>query len=246
MKKYLSFGGGVNSVAMILMLLDQKDDFEAIFVDHGTDYPETYEYFNMFQNWLKTRGHKQITVLKPAIEIKKDGITFDNLYDYSFHYKMVPTFMFRWCTDKFKIRVVNKYVEKPCFMYLGIDFGEIKRAKISYNKNIENRFPLIENEINRIECKEIIKKHGLTVPIKSGCYICPYQSTRQWEILRISHPDLFCKAEKLEKQNMEYRTSIGKKPLTLSAKGVTLRKLIEEDQYRLFEEDKLPPCQCGL
>lgn len=49
MKKYLSFGGGVNSVAMMLMLLDQKDDFEAIFVDHGTDWPETYEYFEMFQ-----------------------------------------------------------------------------------------------------------------------------------------------------------------------------------------------------
>ncbi|HEX9972317.1 MAG TPA: phosphoadenosine phosphosulfate reductase family protein [bacterium] len=67
MKKYLSFGGGVNSVAMMLMLLDQKDEFEAIFVDHGTDWPETYEYFEMLQGWMKDHRHSQITVLKPDV-----------------------------------------------------------------------------------------------------------------------------------------------------------------------------------
>ncbi|RLC23031.1 MAG: hypothetical protein DRH93_08360 [Deltaproteobacteria bacterium] len=56
MKNYLSFGGGVNSVAMMLLLLDQKAEFEAIFVDHETDWPETYEYFDMFQKWLKDHG----------------------------------------------------------------------------------------------------------------------------------------------------------------------------------------------
>jgi len=39
MKKYLSYGGGVDSTAMMLMLLDQGEEFEAIFVDHETDYP---------------------------------------------------------------------------------------------------------------------------------------------------------------------------------------------------------------
>jgi len=43
-RHYLSFGGGVNSVAMLLMLLDTKEyEFEAVFVDTGCEYPETYE-----------------------------------------------------------------------------------------------------------------------------------------------------------------------------------------------------------
>ena len=37
MKKYLSFGGGVNSVAMMLLMLDLKEDFEAIFEELEED-----------------------------------------------------------------------------------------------------------------------------------------------------------------------------------------------------------------
>lgn len=32
MKNYLSFGGGVNSVAMMLLLLDEGVEFEAVYV----------------------------------------------------------------------------------------------------------------------------------------------------------------------------------------------------------------------
>jgi len=240
MKKYLSFGGGVNSVAMMLMLLGQKDDFEAIFVDHGTDWPETYDYFEMFQGWLKKHGYKQITVLKPDVQ------GFENLYSYYWEKQLVPSFMARICTDKFKIRPIYKYVEKPCFMLLGIDFGEIKRAKLSSNKGVENRFPLIENDIDRAGCKKIITDHGLPVPMKSGCYICPFQRLGQWIELRKLHPDLFCRAEQLENRNMEYRKSIGKKAFTLNNSGKKLKTVIQEDQMHIFEQDDYPPCQCGL
>ena len=265
MKKYLSFGGGVNSVAMMLMLLDQKEDFEAIFVDHGTDWPETYEYFEMFQEWLIENGHKPITVLKPNVQ------GYENLYKYYWDNKWVPSFMARICTDKFKIRPIHKYVEKPCFMLLGIDYGEIKRAKISTNKGTENRYPLIEVEINREGCKQIIADHGLPIPMKSGCYICPYQKKTQWVELRKKHPGLFCKATSMEKRNMDERIRIntelklialkyahvipaimvlslfeGRKVFTLSASKKTISAMVEETQQNLFEQDDYPPCQCGL
>lgn len=240
MKKYLSFGGGVNSVAMMLMLLGQKDDFEAIFVDHGTDWPETYEYFEMFQEWLKDHGHNQITVLKPDVQ------GFENLYDYFHHYKMTPTVFKRLCTDKFKVTPIHKYVKTPCFMLIGMDFGEIKRAKISITNGIEKRYPLIEHEIDREGCKKIIIAHGLPVPIRSVCYICPFQKKNQWRELRMAHPELFCKAEALEDRNMEYRKSRGKKALTLCCNGARLKTIVDENQMNLFEQDDYPPCQCGL
>ena len=240
MKKYLSFGGGVNSVAMMLMLLDQKEEFEAIFVDHGTDWPETYEYFEMFQAWLKEHGHKPITVLKPDVE------GYENLYDYFLHYKMVPSGFRRICTDKFKVTPIHKYVETPSFMFIGIDMDESKRAKISTTQGIENRYPLIENEIDRAGCKKIITYHGLPVPIKSGCYICPFQRISQWVELRRNHPALFCKAEKMEDLNMEYRKSRGKKAMTLNRRGGRLKTIVGENQMNLFEQDDYPPCQCGL
>jgi len=41
---YLSHGMGVNSTALMLLLEDQGVEFESIFVNHGGDFPETYEY----------------------------------------------------------------------------------------------------------------------------------------------------------------------------------------------------------
>jgi hypothetical protein len=240
MKKYLSFGGGVNSVAMMLMLLDQGEDFEAIFVDHGTDWPETYEYFEMFQGWLKDNGHDLITVLKPTVT------GYSNLYDYCHHYQITPTFMRRFCTAKFKIIPINKYVQKPCFMMIGIDADESKRAKISTDKGIEKRYPLIEYDINREGCRQIIRDRGLPVPMRSGCYICPFQRKGQWRELRMVHPELFCKAVQLEDRNMEYRRSRGKTARALSGSGKRLSAIVDEDQLNLFEQDNYPPCQCGL
>ena len=238
MKHYLSFGGGVNSVALHILMVKKEMDFESVFVDHGTDYPETYDYVDMFNDWLGKKGQKKIKILIPDVQ------GFANLYDYSFHHSMVPSFMYRWCTEKFKIEVVHKYVQRPCFMHIGLDAGELKRAKIISNKGIENRYLLIENEIDRNECKRIIKKEGLEIPQKSGCFICPYQRKKQFIELRRIHPDLYCKALKLEEKNMEYRKKKGKRPLTLHSTGRDLPTLVEEKQLKLF--DKYPPCQCGL
>jgi len=240
MNNYLSFGGGVNSVALHLLMLKEKVDFEAIFIDHATDWPETYTYLGMFQEWLKNEGHKSITVLKPNVE------GFSSLYDYLWHYKMIPSFRLRFCTDKFKVRVVQQYVSTPCFMMLGIDAGEKKRAKISIKNGIENRFPLIEYDIDRDGCKKIIKDHGLPIPIKSGCYICPFQRVIQWRDLRRNKPDLFCKARKLEERATRFRVERGKTPVNISASNKKLSLLVGEDQMTLFKQDEYPPCQCGL
>ena len=81
MKNYLSFGGGVNSVAMYLYLMDQGMEpgdpdkgFEAVFVDHGTDWPETYEYVDMFKEKYP------LTVLKPNQRGSRPKGNYDILY----------------------------------------------------------------------------------------------------------------------------------------------------------------------
>lgn len=80
MKHYLSYGGGVNSTAMLIMMQEWDMDFETIYVDHGCDWPETREYVTMIAKKYP------ITVLKPDVQ------GFDNLYDYCWYYEMVPFF----------------------------------------------------------------------------------------------------------------------------------------------------------
>jgi len=255
MKSFLSHGMGVNSVALHLHLLDQNIDFTAFFVNHGTDWPDTYAYLYYFQEWLKEKGHKPITVLYPDVGTTDKTEGFDKLIDYCEYKKIIPSMMFRWCTDKFKIRVMNKYYEKPCFNMLGIDWGERHRAKLNSIGGIENRFPLIEAELDRGDCKEIIERHGLELPIKSGCYICPYQKRGDWVKLRNKHPDLFCRAERLEKACNEKRLAKRRadtslpwhalyKPIYLG--GRPLKEVVDERQAKLFKRDEYPPCECML
>ena len=234
MKKYLSYGGGVNSTACIVLKAQGLLDYdEAIYVDHGCDWPETREYVKMIAKKYP------ITILIPQVE------GYDNLYAYADHYKMIPSRRkgFRWCSDKFKVSVINQYVEKPCFSLIGFSLDEAHRAKMQYEDGIENRFPLLEREIDRRRCKEIIKEHGLPVPIKSGCWFCPGQRVGQWKKLRRQHPDLYCKAKHLEDQEIEARRKIGKGPMYLEKKP--LDKVVKESQDVLFEEMK-PPCYCEL
>lgn len=238
MKNYLSFGGGVNSVALYLYLIEQKIEFESVFVDHGTDWPETYEYLDMFQEWIMDRDYTPITVLKP-----EKG----NLYDYCWDHRMVPSGFQRWCTRIFKVEVLLNYYCGQGFEFIGIDADEKRRAKIQTRKGFEARYPLIEADIGRRECKKLILSHGLPVPMKSGCYICPFQRVNQWKELRRKHPDLFCKASQLEQRNIEYRIERGKKPLYLNQNPkASLRSIVDEDQQPVFEEDEYPPCRCAL
>ena len=51
-------------------------------MDHGTDWPETYEYVDMFKKKYP------LTVLKPLVT------GYNNLYEYCLYYSIVPSFMF--------------------------------------------------------------------------------------------------------------------------------------------------------
>lgn len=215
MKQYLSFGAGVNSTALLLLLADQGRDFETVFVNHGGDYPETYEYVD----YLRNQGF-EITELIP------DYNECSTLYDHCWDRNIIPTTQFRWCTHYFKIVPYLEYIKPnlPCISFIGFDAGEKKRVeknkthKIRYKieHQIENRFPLFEEGLNRSACIALIESHGINIPPKSGCYFCPFQSKIGYRKLFLQHPDLFKKVEKLE-QNVVSKKKIylrGNKPIS--------------------------------
>ena len=245
MNKYLSFGGGVNSVALHLYLIDRGEKFESVFVHHDTDWPETYTYVAGFQWWLKLNGYRPITILRP--KMFRQGRYFNSLIEYCEIQRMVPHFSVRWCTSQFKVKPMHDYIKKPATVFLGIDADEAKRAKIRVQAGVEDRWPLLEADIGREGCKQIIRAHGLPVPPKSGCYICPFMRLGQWKRLRREEPCLFRRVVDLEAKNIEYRKERGKNPMYLyQNRKATLPNVVDEKQRQIFEQDEYPPCQCGL
>ena len=109
------------------------------------------------------------------------------------------------------------------------------RCKESRELDIHNEFPLATAKMTRKDCKQFILDHHLEVPIRSGCWFCPFQRNEQWRRLKRTHPDLYEKAKTLEQANMVRRAKQGKLPLTLSANRKRLEVITMEGQMELFD-----------
>tara|TARA_R110002020_G_C16058644_1_gene755262 strand:- start:62 stop:733 length:672 start_codon:yes stop_codon:yes gene_type:complete len=206
MIKIACFGVGVNSVAGILHYgLDAYD--EILFSDTGSEKPETYQYLK----FLTEKKGWNIKVINDHYG--------KSLYDYYLEKKTYPSRVFRTCTDKFKIRPLRRYLrkkygKKESFeMTVFISFEEYHRMKTSdVNYQILN-YPLVMDKINRDHCIKIIKDSGYPIPLKSGCYMCPFNTRGDWSKLKVNHPDLFEKSLKLEKIGFKNTTSKKLEPL---------------------------------
>jgi len=180
--KYLSYGAGVDSTA--LLILGGYD--EAVFVNHGGDYPETYAFLEAIQQ------RYPVTVLTPQVE----GCS--TIEEYCKKYGLIPLRQMRWCTHKFKIRPMYAYFQRPCEVWIGISYDEKHRATGKTQKNVTLRYPLVEQRITRNQAKQIIKDAGLEIPRKSGCWFCPFQSRRAFRRLKGNYPELFARALEME------------------------------------------------
>jgi len=186
LKEYQSFGAGVNSVALAEVLHYRA---EAVFSDPGCEYPETYDF-------LKNYPHP-VTTLHPIVEGCK------TIEEWCFKLGHAPFSQMRSCTDKWKHKPLECYYEKPCIVNIGIAWDERHRARKIEKKTRKGtiffQYPLVDQQITREKCIEIIKEEvGLNVPPKSGCFFCPLQPKSSWFRLGRHHPELFQRALRID------------------------------------------------
>lgn len=203
----VSFGGGVNSTAMLLGMYERQIPCDLIlFADTGGEKPETYHHRDEFSKWLVNHGYPEIiTVREERWTLEQDCL----------NRKRLPSIVLglRDCSDKWKIRPQNRYVSQwqpaidvwdkgeKIVKFIGFDAGEPWRANDHENKKYDYKYLLIEWGWQREECIETIQKHGLCVPSKSSCFFCP--EMREWEIvdLKNDHPELAERAIAMEHNN---------------------------------------------
>lgn len=196
----ISFGAGVNSVAMTIMLVNEGWRGPVVFADPGAEHPNTYCYLQVFEKWLKLHG---LSVTRIAPDTRPD------LYPPSYRMSLiekcekkqiVPIMLNRWCTTEYKRRPLTRWAKKEGIgiQLLGIDAGEERRSYISERGGILLEYPLVDRGIDREQCKAIIEGAGLSIPPKSGCWLCPFQKLSEWRALYDLRPDLFEKAVELD------------------------------------------------
>ncbi len=204
----LSFGGGVNSTAMLLLLCDLGTPPSiCLFADTGGERPETYRHIDTMREWCAARGIAWETVSNGS-EVK--GATLEAN---CIKRKELPSlaYGFKGCSAKWKRQPMDRFLRtwQPAvdawargdlvIRYIGIDAGESHRAKLPPDDRFRYVYPLADHDIDRDGCEALIRRHGLEVPPKSSCFFCPAMKKREVLDLWRMHPDLARRAIAIER-----------------------------------------------
>lgn len=218
----LSYGGGVNTVALMVLLVEENAPLdEVVFADTGGELPETYAYLDITRGYLEKHGVPFLTV-----QTRKRG--GHDLYANCRQRKVIPSAVWRWSTRDFKIQPIHRYYRSLGGLinqYMGIAYDEIERMKDSRVPYVTNLYPLVDGKVTRAGCADLIRAAGLPIPVKSGCFFCPFNSVERWEWLHSTHPDLFSKAVDLEENSKHFPSQRLTDQVFRNRATITLREL---------------------
>ena len=254
MLKTISYGGGVQSTAMLVLsatgVLPRVD--AALFANVGDDseHPATLAYVrDVATPWAAEHGipvHElQRRRRDGSVETLMGRLTREGSRSLPIPVRMdngAPGH--RSCTADFKIRVVGKWLkqhgasaENPAQVWIGISTDEFHRANNKRAMPYENPiYPLLTLNLDRSACMRVIERAGLPVPPKSACYFCPFHRPATWIEMAKNEPELFEKSAQLEDLLNERRAMLGKDKVYLTRFAKPLREVFQE-QLNILPKD---------
>jgi hypothetical protein len=196
MNEAISFGSGINSVAMTILLVQQGWRGLIGFADTLSEKPGTYCYLDYFESHFLKQHGLEIIRLKPGSSYHC-SMSQVGLEAYCLQAGVIPLLAVRWCSSRWKGRPLDRWAKENGVIaqYIGFSAEEAGRAN---GKLDHQRFPLISEGVNREGCRQIILDAGLETPPYSACFFCPGQTIGEWRRLYYEHLDLFERAQALE------------------------------------------------
>lgn len=233
--RVISYGGGVQSTALLVLAAQQVIDFPVfLFANVGDDSedPATLQYLHRYALPYAASHGIGLHVLDRH---RRDGTTetlYGRLVRHGSRSLPIPVRMSngapgtRSCTADFKIRVIGKWLKAhgandthKATVGIGISLDEIQRLNnrraMPYEQPV---YPLLDHHppLRRADCAAIIAAAGLPVPPKSACWFCPMHRPAAWAQMRRDRPTLFAEACALESLLNQRRETLGKDPVWLT------------------------------
>ena len=197
----ISLGAGVQSSTLALMAnqgkFAQGRPYAAIFADTGWEPKATYDYLDFLEKEL------DYPVYRVSAGNLRDKILDDGYSDAPFFRKgdNGKTEMGRrQCTWQFKVRPIRDKVKEllegvglpkkqgSVNLWIGISTDEAHRMKPADVKWLTHEWPLIDEGMNRSDCKGWLLRNGYPIPPKSSCLGCPLHSRAHWKWIKDTSP----------------------------------------------------------
>jgi hypothetical protein len=215
--RVVSFGGGVQSTALLVLAAQQRIDFSTLLfanVAADSEHPTTLRYVHdVAAPFAASHG----LALHELHRVRRDG-TPETLYGRltrpGSRSLPIPVRMpdtgapgTRSCTLDFKIRVIGGWLrehgavpDSPATVAIGFSTDEVHRANRKRAKPWETpAYPLLDLGLSRAACQALIARAGIPVPPKSACWFCPFHRPATWAEMRRDEPELFERSVALER-----------------------------------------------
>jgi len=219
MIKILSYGGGLDSFAMLLDAIQRGELPQyAVFADTGSpegrdgEWPGTYRHIKEIAIPLcRQYGIEFVWITKDMYPIRG----YESLMAFYESKSMMLTTISRVCTSAAKVERISKWLEaaipagEAMEVWIGFEAGEENRAANDPHNSKTcgagvrrtNRFPLIERNLCRCRCEIMTRQAGFPVPRKSACMVCPYNSKGDWKTVAQEQPVTFARSVALEENS---------------------------------------------
>ena len=207
----VSFSGGKDSTAMLLMMLEKGMKIDSVIcVDTTKEFPGMYVHIEQVQK-----------IIYP-LEIEIVKIDFD--YWFGEHIKTKgkrngesgygwPDFHTRWCTlqkrdAKITYYKQNGFNKNNVVEFVGIAFDEQDRQVMkSKNDGYNKKYPLIDWQVTEKEALQYCYDKGLTWNglyddfSRVSCFCCPLSSLKELRVVFNKYPEIWSQIKEMDKKS---------------------------------------------
>lgn len=257
--RVLSLGAGVQSTALLMLILDGQVECDAaVFADTGWEPAAVYEHLEAITALAAMRGLPVYRVQAGNIRDTERQRAFYDAPYFLLNEDGSHGMARRQCTHQLKLLPIRRKVRElmvergivgtpvACVEQLiGISLDEYQRMRTSDVKFVVNRYPLIDREWTRHDCKLYLERMGMNAP-RSACIGCPYHTGQEWRRMQREAPDEFADAVAFELEIQHSEAGLRGKPF-LHASRLPLSEVDFSDpadhgQASMFDDECTGMC----
>lgn len=205
MPEVLSYGGGRQTVAMVLLVLHEllpRPDLVLI-ADTGREARSTWEYLDAYVR-------PALADARIPMHVAPHSLATVDCYSKGSRSVLLPVYtatgkLQTWCSNEWKAYVCQRYLRslgiRSAVSWIGFTVDESHRDKGEGKSPWWRAYPLIDQiPMTRTDCELLIERLGWPLPAKSACYCCPHRNNAEWRFIRDTYPDQWQAAIALDQE----------------------------------------------